>query len=382
MTQVVVPDIGDFKDVAVIEVLVKPGDAVTKEQSLITLESDKATMEIPSPSAGVVREIKIKMGDKVSKGSPILELESKDEAAKPQPRPEPRPEPRRETTQEAKSESRPSGDGSSPTGPVPDIGDFKEVEVIEVLVKPGDSVAKEQSLITLESDKATMEIPSPSAGLVRELKIKVGDKVSKGSPILVLSAVAGAAPAAPATPPSATSAPAQAPSRPVASAPAAAPALAPRPVPREPQEEIGAKPHASPSVRKFARELGVDLHQVQGSGPKGRIVHTDVQAFVKGALSRTPTQVTARAGGALPFNLPAWPDVDFAKFGPVESKPLSRIQKLSGPYLHRNWISIPHVTQFDEADITDLEAFRKAQTAETEKKGFKLTMLAFMIKAC
>jgi pyruvate dehydrogenase E2 component (dihydrolipoamide acetyltransferase) len=376
MTQVLVPDIGDFKDVAVIEVLVKPGDAVSKEQSLITLESDKATMEIPSPSAGVVREIKLKMGDKVSKGSPILELEAKDEAAKSQPR----PEPKKEARQEPKPESKPTGDGSSTTVPVPDIGDFKEVEVIEVLVKPGDSVAKEQSLITLESDKATMEIPSPSAGVVRELKIKVGDKVSKGSPILVLSATAGAAPAAPATPPSSTSAPAKAPSRPAASTPAAAPA--PRPVPREPQEEIDAKPHASPSVRKFARELGVDLHQVQGSGPKGRILHTDVQGFVKGALSRAPAPVTAKGGGVLPFNLPAWPDIDFAKFGPVETKPLSRIQKLSGPYLHRNWISIPHVTQFDEADITDLEAFRKAQTAETEKKGFKLTMLAFMIKAC
>src|SRR5262249_35584682 len=174
----------------------------------------------------------------------------------------------------------------------------------------------------------------------------------------------------------------QAPSRPAGSPPAAAAAPSPRPVPREPQEEIGAKPHASPSVRKFARELGVDLHQVQASGPKGRILHTDVQAFVKGALSKTPAQVTEKAGGALPFNLPGWPEVDFAKFGPVETKPLSRIQKLSGPYLHRNWISIPHVTQFDEADITDLEAFRKAQTAETEKKGFKLTMLAFMIKAC
>jgi pyruvate dehydrogenase E2 component (dihydrolipoamide acetyltransferase) len=378
MTQVVVPDIGDFKDVAVIEVLVKPGDAVAKEQSLVTLESDKATMEIPSPSDGVVREIKIKMGDKVSKGSPILELEAKDEAARPQPR----PEPKKEAKQEPRPPPKPTGDGSSTTVPVPDIGDFKEVEVIEVLVKPGDAVAKEQSLITLESDKATMEIPSPSAGVVRELKIKVGDKVSKGSPILVLAAAAGGAPAAAASAPSATPAPAQAPSRPAASAPAAAPAPSPRPVPREPQEELGAKPHASPSVRKFARELGVGLQQVQGSGPKGRILHTDVQAFVKGALARTPTQVTAKAGGTLPFNLPAWPEVDFAKFGPVETKPLSRIQKRSGPYLHRNWISIPHVTQFDEADITDLEAFRKAQTAETEKKGFKLTMLAFMIKAC
>jgi len=384
MTQVVVPDIGDFKDVAVIEVLVKPGDAVAKEQSLITLESDKATMEIPSPSDGVVREITIKMGDKVSKGSPILELEAKDEAARPQPR----PEPKKEAKQEPRPPPKPTGDGSSTTVPVPDIGDFKEVEVIEVLVKPGDAVAKEQSLITLESDKATMEIPSPSAGVVRELKIKVGDKVSKGSPILLLSATAGAAPAAAASAAPATSAPlaapapAQAPSRPAASAPAAAPAPSPRPVPREPQEEVGAMPHASPSVRKFARELGVDLRQVQGSGPKGRILHTDVQAFVKGALSKGPTQVSAKAGTPLPFNLPAWPEVDFAKFGPVETKPLSRIQKLSGPYLHRNWISIPHVTQFDEADITDLEAFRKAQTAETEKKGFKLTMLAFMIKAC
>ncbi|HEY7239555.1 MAG TPA: dihydrolipoyllysine-residue acetyltransferase [Burkholderiales bacterium] len=379
MTQVVVPDIGDFKDVAVIEVLVKPGDAVTKEQSLVTLESDKATMEIPSPSAGVVREIKIKMGDKVSKGSPILELEAKDEAARPQPR----PEAKKEAKQEPKPESKPTGDGSSTTVPVPDIGDFKEVEVIEVLVKPGDAVAKEQSLITLESDKATMEIPSPTSGVVKELKIKVGDKVSKGSAILVLSATAGAAPAATASAPAATPAPAQAPSRPAASTPAAAPAPAPRPMPREPQEEIGAKPHASPSVRKFARELGVDLQQVQGSGPKGRILHADIQAFVKGALSsRVPAPAVAKGGGTLPFNLPAWPEVDFAKFGPVETKPLSRIQKLSGPYLHRNWISIPHVTQFDEADITDLEAFRKAQSAEIEKKGFKLTMLAFMIKAC
>jgi pyruvate dehydrogenase E2 component (dihydrolipoamide acetyltransferase) len=318
------------------------------------------------------------MGDKVSQGSPILELEAKDDASRSQAR----PEPKKESKPEAKPEAKRSGDGSSTTIPVPDIGDFKDVEVIEVLVKPGDAVAKEQSLITLESDKATMEIPSPSAGVVRELKIKVGDKVSKGSPILVLSAGSGNGASA-AAPAAAAQAPATAPSKPAPSAPAAAPALAARPVPREPQEETGAKPHASPSVRKFARELGVDLSRVQGSGPKARILHGDVQGFVKGALSKAPGQVTAKGGGVpLPFNLPAWPEVDFAKFGPVEAKPLARIQKLSGPYLHRNWISIPHVTQFDEADITDLEAFRKAQTAETEKKGFKLTMLAFMIKAC
>ena len=368
MSQVVVPDIGDFKEVEVIEVLVKPGDAVSKEQSLITLESDKATMEIPSPSAGVVKELKIKVGDKVSKGSTILELDAKDEPKKEAPKKE-QPAKKEEPRREAPA----AGPGTMRTVPVPDIGDFKEVEVIEVLVKPGDKVSKEQSLITLESDKATMEIPSPGAGVVKELKVKVGDKVAKGAAILVLEG--GEQRAEPRTEQKAQ-APAKAEA---ATKPAPAPARA---VQREAPEQSGAKPHASPSVRKFARELGVDLTQVQGSGPKARILHTDVQAFVKGALSGRAQPATAKGGGALPFNLPPWPDVDFAKFGAVETKPLSRIQKLSGPYLHRNWVSIPHVTQFDEADITDLEAFRKAQTAETEKKGFKLTMLAFMIKAC
>ena len=361
MSQVLVPDIGDFKEVEVIEILVKPGDAVTKEQSLITLESDKATMEIPSPSDGVVQSIKLKVGDKVSKGAAILELDAKEKAKAAE-----KPKPAEKTEKSEKSGS------DAITVPVPDIGDFKEVEVIEVLVKPGDAVTKEQSLITLESDKATMEIPSPGAGVVQSIKVKVGDKVAKGTPILVLEGKAGKTEAKPAPAP----APAAAIPQPVPAA-----AAAPRPVPREPREETTTKPHASPSVRKFARELGVDLPQVQGSGPKGRILHADVQAFVKGALSGK-TVSSAKSGGALPFNLPAWPEVDFAKFGPVETKPLPRIQKLSGPYLHRNWISIPHVTQFDEADITDLEAFRKAQTLETEKRGFKLTMLAFMIKAC
>jgi pyruvate dehydrogenase E2 component (dihydrolipoamide acetyltransferase) len=366
MSQVVVPDIGDFKEVEVIEVLVKPGDAVSKEQSLVTLESDKATMEIPSPAAGVVKQLTIKVGDKVSKGSPILVLEEKGNGET-APGEELKPPPPPARAEPAKPP------GGSMTVPVPDIGDFKEVEVIEVLVKPGDSVAREQSLITLESDKATMEIPSPAAGVVKHLKVKVGDKVSKGSPILELDSKEAAPAAARAEAPKAQ------PSRPAAAP--AAPAAVP-PVPREPHDETLSKPHASPSVRKFARELGVDLARVTGSGPKGRILHSDIQAFVKGALARGPAQVSAKAGGALPFNLPPWPEVDFAKFGPIASEPLSRIQKISGPYLHRNWISIPHVTQFDEADITDLEAFRKAQTVETEKKGFKLTMLAFMIKAC
>jgi pyruvate dehydrogenase E2 component (dihydrolipoamide acetyltransferase) len=379
MSQVLVPDIGDFEEVEVIEVLVKPGDAVTKEQSLITLESDKATMEIPSPAAGVVKELKIKTGDKVSKGSPILVLDDKkQDEKKPE---EKKPEEKKPQSQpEAKPRQQPAASGRAQTVSVPDIGDFKEVEVIEVLVKPGDAVAKEQSLITLESDKATMEIPSPGAGVVKEIKVKVGDKVAKDSPILVLegkeerrSEARAPEAARPAEP------------RPAAPKAAATPAPitnpSARPVPREPREETAVKAHASPSVRKFARELGVPLAQVAGSGPKGRVLHADVQGFVKAVLSKAPAPA-AKGGGSLPFNLPAWPEVDFAKFGPVESVPLSRIQKLSGPYLHRNWVSIPHVTQFDEADITELEAFRKGQTAETEKKGFKLTMLAFMIKAC
>ena len=263
---------------------------------------------------------------------------------------------------------------------VPDIGDFKDVEVIEILVKPGDTVAKEQSLVSLESDKATMEIPSPEAGVVKELKVKVGDKVSEGS--LLLKLEPGGAPAAAA----AKSAEKTVETRPEPSKPS--PGTSPvvtrvEPVPAEPKDAVTSLPHASPSIRKFARELGVDLARVLGSGPKGRIQKEDVQAFVKGALAGKPVSAPAAGKGvALPFNLPAWPDVDFAKFGPVESKPLSRIQKLSGPYLHRNWVSIPHVTQCDDADITDLEAFRKSQTIETEKNGFKLTMLAFMIKAC
>ena len=287
MSQVVVPDIGDFKEVEVIEVLVKPGDSVTKEQSLVTLESDKATMEIPSPTAGVVKEIKIKVGDKVSKGSPILVLDDKSNGEAP---PEPKAQPAKTETQPAKAEAPKATGGSAMTVPVPDIGDFKEVEVIEVLVKPGDTVSKEQSLITLESDKATMEIPSPAAGVVKEIEIKVGDKVSKGAPILVLEA-AGQQPAR------SGSAPSPQPRQPRLPRPAPAPTPAPstRPVPREPRDETVAKPHASPSVRKFARELGVDLARVQGSGPKGRILHSDVQAFVKGALSKAPFAPLPRA---------------------------------------------------------------------------------------
>jgi len=285
---------------------------------------------------------------------------------------------------------------------VPDVGDFKDVEVIEILVKPGDRVEPETSLITVESDKATMEIPSPAAGMVKELKVKIGDKVSEGTLIMVLEASETAVAAPPPVPAAIPGSPAVANAIPAkfeenAASAAAAPAAAampaaepvlptihkPAPVPPEPVAEAPLfKPHASPSVRKFARELGVDLAKLPGSGPKGRITQADVQAFVKGVMIQAPAVAQAVTAAGLPFNLPEWPDVDFAKFGPIESRPLSRIKKLSGANLHRNWISIPHVTQFDEADITDLEAFRKESGRATEKLGFKLTLLAFMIKAC
>ncbi len=277
---------------------------------------------------------------------------------------------------------------------VPDIGDFKEVDVIEILVKPGDAVVREQSLITLESDKATMEIPSPDAGVVKEIRVKVGDKISEGVPIVVLEAIEGesrqpsAAAPAPAAPP-----PAAMPSRPAAERPeppmeAVLEALSQAravsaPVPAGPGPENGSfKPHASPSVRKFARELGVDLAKVTGSGPKGRILQGDVQGFVKGMMAQAPAREAApAAAGAMPFALPDWPKVDYAKYGPVEARPMSRIKRIAAANLHRNWLSIPHVTQFDEADVTDLEAFRKGSSGESERQGFKLTLLAFLLKA-
>ncbi len=267
---------------------------------------------------------------------------------------------------------------------VPDIGDFKNVDVVEVLVKPGDTVQPEQSLISVESDKATMEIPSPAAGVVKEMRVKTGDKVSQGSSILILEETE-AAPVAPAkSAPKPQEAPAARPAPVLAAVPApsvpAAPAVA-RTELVSPAPAPGTTPHASPSVRKFARELGVDLIRVKGSGPKGRITQADVQEFVKGVMRGAPAVAAVPARGGLVLDLPEWPQVDFAKFGPVEAKPLSRIRKLSGGFLHRNWVSIPHVTQHDEADITELETFRKENAQVAEKGGFKLTMLAFLVKA-
>ncbi|MGB8339340.1 MAG: dihydrolipoyllysine-residue acetyltransferase, partial [Burkholderiales bacterium] len=272
---------------------------------------------------------------------------------------------------------------------IPDIGDFKDIEVIEVLVKVGDSVKAEDSLLTLESDKATMEIPAPKAGVVKELKIKAGDKVSQGSLVLLLDTQAGAsAPtdAKPATPAPAAAPPPAAPAADRAAAPtqAAAPASAPMAAPTSApaaaiDEASFAKAHASPSVRRFARELGVNLGAVKGTGPKNRIQQIDVQQFVKAELAKP--RGAASSGSGVGLDLLAWPKVDFAKFGTIESVPLSRIKKLSGANLARNWVMIPHVTQFDEADITELEAFRKSTNEETMKQGAKVTILAYLIKA-
>jgi pyruvate dehydrogenase E2 component (dihydrolipoamide acetyltransferase) len=266
---------------------------------------------------------------------------------------------------------------------VPDIGDYKNIPVIEVLVKAGDTVKAEDPLVTLESDKSTMDVPSPAAGVVKEIKLKVGDKVSAG--VLVLTLESGDAPAAAPAPAKAAAAaapaPAPQPAKAAAPAPAANPAPATAPVAAVAIDEAGfGKSHASPSVRRFARELGVDLARVKGSGPKDRIVLEDVQGYVKTELARPRSEGTG-AGGGLGFNLPPMQPVDFSKFGPVTTQPMSRIKKLSGSFLHRNWVSIPHVTQQEEADITELEAFRKSQADEAKKSGIKFTMLGFLMKA-
>jgi pyruvate dehydrogenase E2 component (dihydrolipoamide acetyltransferase) len=358
--EVRVPDIGDFKEVPVIEVLVKPGDRVKKNDSLITLESEKASMEVPAESDGVVQDVKVKVGDKVSEGVTILVLSS-DAMEAPK-----SPPAAKETSAESSAAPSDPAPSASIDVRVPDIGDFKDVPVIEVLVKPGDRVKKNDSLITLESEKASMEVPAESDGVVQDVKVKVGDKVSKGAIIAVLGA---------------ESAPAKSPA-PTAAAPQTPPAGAPLQT-QAPAAAAAATPgdgmvHAGPAVRRFARELGVELRGLRGSGPNGRVTREDVQGFVKGAL-----QSRGAAGGGSPFpGLPAWPKLDFAQYGEVERKPLSRIKKLSGPNLHRNWVQVPHITNYDEADVTSIEELRAEVNAEQAKsKGPKLTMLAFLIRA-
>ncbi|MES2008890.1 MAG: dihydrolipoyllysine-residue acetyltransferase [Pseudomonadota bacterium] len=386
--EIKVPDIGDYDAVPVIEVHVKPGDTINAEDALVTLESDKATMDVPSPQGGTVKEVRIKIGDNVAEGTVLVMLEPAGQAA-----PAPAPAAAAPAPVAAAPAPAPAPAVASAPAPaaaagpvevkVPDIGDYDSVPVIEVHVKPGDTINAEDALVTLESDKATMDVPSPAAGVVKEVRIKVGDNVAEGTLILILEGAAGApasapAVAAPAAAPAAASAPA-----PVASAPAPVPAAAPAAA--APVAGVtGTAAHASPSVRKFARELGVDVSRVPGTGPKGRITQDDVQAYVKGVMSghtAAPAKAAAAPAGGGELNLLPWPKVDFTRFGDVESKPLSRIKKLSGANLHRNWVMIPHVTNHDEADITELEAFRVQLNKEYEKQGVKVTMLAFMIKA-
>ena len=384
LIEVKVPDIGDFSEVAVIELLVKPGDTVAVDQSLMTVESDKASMEIPSSHAGVVKEFKIKLGDKVSEGSVVLVLEAEGAAA-PAPVAAPSAPVAAAPAPVAAPVAAPATTGSIEVR-VPDIGDFKDVAVIEVFVKPGDTVKVEQSLITVESDKASMEIPSSHAGVIKELKVKLGDKVNIGDLLAILegAVAAGAAPAAPAP----ESAPVAAAPAPVAAAAAPAAATVSAPAHNPTATPALGLPHASPSVRKFARELGVPLAEVKGSGAKGRITLEDVQGFTKSVMAgaiQTLAQAAkapAASGGGSELGLIPWPKVDFAKFGPIERKELGRIKKISGANLLRNAVMIPAVTNHDDADITDLEAFRVSTNKENEKSGVKVTMLAFLIKAC
>ena len=385
-----VPDIGDFDAVDVIEVLIKPGDSVENGQSVIVLESDKASMEVPAEIAGTVASVAIKVGDKVKQGDLIATLSGA--AAAPAAAPA-------AVAEAPKAAAVAPAAGAAKTDlRVPDIGDFDAVDVIEVLIKAGDSVENGQSVIVLESDKASMEVPAEAAGTVDSVAIKVGDKVKQGDLIATLSGAAGAAPAAVAAPapvaeaPKAAPAPAPAPAAapaPVAAAPAPV-AAAPAPVTNPQIDEAGfATAHASPSIRRIAREMGIDLGKVPGSGRLGRVLESDLRAFVKTLLSSGG--VAAAAGGkggissgAAPQGMggiPPIPAVDFSQFGEIEEQPLSRINVLTGAAMTRCWLNIPHVTQHDYADITDLEAFRVSLKAEAEKRGVRVTMLAFLMKA-
>ncbi|WP_374495915.1 dihydrolipoyllysine-residue acetyltransferase [Zoogloea sp.] len=384
LIEVKVPDIGDFSDVPVIELFVKVGDTIKVDDAIATLESDKATMDVPSSAAGVVKEVLISLGDKVAEGTVLIKVEAAGAAtAAPAPAAAaPAPAPAAAPAAPAPA-AAPAAGGGIVEVKVPDIGDFSDVPVIELFVKVGDSIKAEDAIATLESDKATMDVPSSATGVVKEVLVQLGSKVSEGSVLIKVETGAGASAPAPAA-----SAPAAAPAASPAPAPAAAPtpAAAPAPAAAPSAVTLGGKVHASPSVRAFARELGVDLAQVKATGPKNRIIQADVTAFVKGAMSTgvVPGKTVAAAavgslGGGL--DLLPWPKVDFAKFGEVEVKPLSRIKKISGQNLSRNWAMIPAVTYHEDADITDLEAFRVQMNKEFEKSGKKLTMLAFIIKA-
>ena len=376
---IVIPDLGDFSDVDVIEILVKAGDHVAREDGLITLETDKAAMDVPAPNSGMIEEISVTVGDKVSAGDVIgrLAIEVGDTVV---------------VTPAIEAEVM-QGDTTVVATPtpasagtqkllVPDLGDFEDVEVIEVHIEPGSKVDIDDPLVTLETDKAAMDVPSTAAGTIETVMVSVGDKVSKDSEIAVIDAIAAALEETKSQPVSEPPAPAEAPTE----APVEAPAAAPPETDSQPQslpaiDEAGfSKAHASPSVRKLARELGVDLVQVKGTGTKSRVLHDDVKAFVKAILTGGATAPGVAAAPAAA--LPQVPVIEFAKFGEIDVQPLTRIQKISGPRLQASWINLPHVTQHDLADITDLEAKRQELKGPAKEKGISLTPLAFILKAC
>lgn len=376
-TEILIPDIGDFTDVEVIEVLVSPGDQVHKEQGLLTVETDKATMDIPAPISGKVLEMCVSTGDKVSMGdlAVIMEIGADvPEMAVPHAKaPAVAAAPAQAVAAASQPEKAAAETASTPSSmqvSVPDIGDFDGVEIIDVLVKVGDAVESEQSLVSLETDKATMDIPSPHAGVVESLQVKVGDKVSEGNPLLVLTVMQSMGESTPAPQENQSAKVSALASEPVKAVAARVPEKKSRAV----DEEGFALAHAGPSVRKFAREVGVDLIRVTGTGRKGRITHADVKQHIKSRMSEAPAIASV--------GLPSVPQVDFAKFGPVEIRPLGRIHKISGPRLQASWLNIPHVTQHDLADITDMEAMRNALKPSAEAKGIRLTPLAFIMRAC
>ncbi|KPZ02628.1 dihydrolipoyllysine-residue acetyltransferase [Pseudomonas syringae] len=380
-----VPDIGNGEG-EVIELMVKVGDRIEADQSVLTLESDKASMEIPAPKAGVIKTMKVKLGDRLKEGDELFELEVEGEAAAaPAPAAEPAAAPAPAAAEKpaeaapapAAAEPAPAASASVQDIHVPDIGSSGKAKIIELMVKVGDSIQADQSLITLESDKASMEIPSPAAGVVESIEVKLDQEVGTGDLILKLK-VEGAAPAA--APAPAASAPAAAPAKAEAAAPAPKAEAAPAPAAPAAPAKDGAKVHAGPAVRQLAREFGVELSAVSATGPHGRVLKEDVQAYVKTMMQKAKEAPAGGASGG--SGIPPIPEVDFSRFGEIEEVPMTRLMQLGASGLHRSWLNIPHVTQFDQADITDLEAFRVAQKGAAEKAGVKLTVLPLLLKSC
>jgi pyruvate dehydrogenase E2 component (dihydrolipoamide acetyltransferase) len=385
--EVTVPDIGDFESVPVIDLFVKVGDSIKVDDAIVTLESDKATMDVPSTVAGVVTEVLVQLGSKVGEGALLIKVETGGAAtaAAPAAAPAPAAQAAAPAPAAAPLVAAPAAGGGVVEVKVPDIGDFAEVPVIELYVKVGDSIKVDDAIATLESDKATMDVPSTVAGVIKEVLVQLGSKVGEGT-VLIKVETGASAPAAAsvAAPVAQAAAPAAAPA--AISAPVSASTATGAPVAVAPGLPAGSKVHASPSVRAYARELGVDLSKVAATGPKNRIVKEDLTKYVKGVMSGAISGPVASATGGVVgggvLDLLPWPKVNFEKFGEIEVKPLSRIKKISGQNLSRNWVMIPAVTYHEDADITDLEAFRVQLNKENEKSGNKLTMLAFLIKAC